>query len=160
MAIPTKLGVNFTPEEVQQMKTAAQTITGIIKSKMEINLTNEERRSLSKVSDERMPYVLKSISTYAVDYPKLNGLAYQHSDAMADMKTFAELFQVLTLVEEAKEVVVEMQMVAGHFAFRFMRDQYNNAQRYRGDNVAGAQIVYDGLKACFEVSTDTEPDEA
>jgi hypothetical protein len=159
MAIPTKLGVRFTPEEIREMKTAAQTISRLIKGKMEINLTNEERRSLSKVSDERMPYVMKSITTYAIDYPRLNGLAYDHADAAADMRTFGELFQVLTLVDEAREVTTEMQMVAGHFAFRFMRDQYINAQRYRGDNVDGAQIVYDGLKACFEVSSGTGAEE-
>ena len=46
--------------------------------------------------------------------------------------------------------LTEMQMMAGHFAFQFMNDQYHNAKRYLGDDVDGAQVVYDGLKGCFE----------
>ena len=71
MAIPTKLGVEFTPAEVDAMKAAAQVIIDTIVAKADINLSNEERKSLSKVSNERMPFVLKSIGEYAVDYPAL-----------------------------------------------------------------------------------------
>jgi hypothetical protein len=150
MAIPTELGVSFTPAEVDSMKAAAKTITDLIRSKKAINLTNDERKNLSTVSDDRAPYVLKSLSEYAVSFPKLNGLAYSHKMAAEDMKTYGELFEVLTSLSEATEVATEMQMVAGHFSYKFMTDQYYNAKRYLGDNVEGAQVVYDGLKGCFE----------
>ncbi|MCF8464755.1 MAG: hypothetical protein K9G41_07935 [Flavobacteriales bacterium] len=48
-------------------------------------------------------------------------------------------------------------MAAGHFAFEFMGDQYYNAKRYLGKNVPGAQIVYDGLKGCFEGQGSNNP---
>jgi hypothetical protein len=150
MAIPTKLGVEFTPAEVDAMKAAAQVIIDTIVAKADINLSNEERKSLSKVSNERMPFVLKSIGEYAVDYPALNGIGYPLADAAKDMDTFGQMFEVITKVTEATERVVELQMVAGHFAFKFMTDQYDNAERYRDRNVAGAQVVYDGLKGAFE----------
>ncbi len=66
------------------------------------------------------------------------------------METYRQMFELLTAMAEAKEVATEMQMVAGHFCYKFMNDQYYNAKRYRGDNVGGAQVVYDGLKGCFE----------
>ena len=47
--------------------------------------------------------------------------------------------------------------VAGHFSYKFMTNQYYNAKRYLGDNVAGAQIVCDGLKGCFEGQGATKP---
>lgn len=150
MAIPTELGVSFTDQEIDDMKAAAQTITDLIRSKKAINLTNEERKNLSKVSNERAPFVLKSIGEYAMDYPSLNGLSYPLSSAGEDLKTYGGMFQVMTALAEATEVTTEMQMVAGHFCFEFMNDQYYNAKRYLGDNVEGAQIVYDGLKGCFE----------
>lgn len=159
MAIPTKFGLEFTDAELEQMRDAAQSITNIIRAKMEINLTNEERKTLSKVGDDRLPYVLKSISTYAEAYPQFTSLAYPAEDAEKDAETFGQLFQVSTLMDEANEAVTEMQMVAGHFAYRFMRDQFYNASRYLGDNVEGAQVVYDGLKDCFEVSDNQASDD-
>ncbi len=150
MPVPTKLGVDFTDAEVDAMKAAAQVIIDTIVSKVDLNLSNEERKSLSTVSNERTPFVLKSISEYAVDYPTLNGIGYPLADASKDMDTFGQMFEVLTKITEATERAEELQMVAGHFAYEFMRDQYANAERYRDKNVAGAQVVYDGLKDCFE----------
>jgi len=153
MPIPLQLGVSFTPAEIAAMKAAAQTITNTIISKMNFNMGNQERGELSKVGDERAPYVLKSIADYGVTYPNLNGQAYPHALAAADLGTYGQMFEVLTVMKEAVERAEEMQMVAGHFCFEFMRDQYANAERYRDKNVAGAQVVYDGLKGCFEQST-------
>ena len=150
MPIPTKLGVDFTAAEVDAMKAAAQVIIDTIVAKADINLSNDERKNLSTVGDERVPYVLKSIGEYAVDYPTLNGIGYPLADAAKDMDAYAQMFEVITKVTEATERVVELQMVAGHFAYEFMRDQYANAERYRDRNVAGAQVVYDGLKGAFE----------
>lgn len=150
MAVPVQLGVVFTPVEIATMKTAAQSITSMVRSKIMFNMSNEERESLSKVGDERAPFVLKSIGDYGVTYPNLNGQAYAHPMAAIDMSTFGDMHEVLTVLAEATEVVTELQMVAGHFCFKFMRDQYDNAAKYRSENVAGAQVVYDGLKDCFE----------
>jgi len=150
MAIPTEMGVSFTQAEVDSMKASLQSVIDLIRAKKAVNLTNDERQSLSSISDERAPYVLKSISEYGVSYPKLNSMAYDLSKATADLDTFGSLFEVLTTLSEAVEVTEEMQMAAGHFAYKFMRDQYMNAERYRGDNVEGAQVVYDGLKGAFE----------
>lgn len=150
MSVPTELGVSFTSAEIDSMKAAAKTITDTIRAKKQINLSNDERKDLSTINDGRLPYVIKSIGDYAAQYPKLNGLAYPEASAKADLQTYTGLFELLTSIKEANEVAEEMQMVAGHFCFKFMNDQYYNAKRYLGDNVEGAQVVYDGLKGCFE----------
>jgi hypothetical protein len=150
MPIPTKLGVDFTEAEIDAMKAAVQTIIDTIDAKVSFNMSSQERQDLSKVGDQRLPYVQKSINEYGIDYPKLNGLAYDHASAELDLKTYDGMFEVLTKLSEATEKAEEMQMVAGHFCYKFMRDQYDNAEKYRTENVTGAQVVYDGLKACFE----------
>lgn len=151
MAIPTELGVSFTEQEIDDMKAAVQLITSIVRSKKILNLSNDEKSyKLSTVSNERLPYVHKSIDDYAVSFPNLNGQGYPLPMATNDLRTFGSLQELQTAMAEANEVVDEMRLVAGHFAYDFMGDQYYNAKRYLGKNVAGAQIVYDGLKACFE----------
>ena len=158
MAIPTELGVSFTPTEVASMKAAAKIITDLIRSKKSLNLSNDEKKGeLSTVSDERAPFVIKSIADYGLAYPNLNGLAYKHDLALKDLSTFRDLFELQTAMAEANEVVDEMRLVAGHFCFKFMNDQYYNAKRYLGDDVPGAQIVYDGLKGCFEGQGSNNP---
>ncbi|MBI1289595.1 MAG: hypothetical protein GC178_18695 [Flavobacteriales bacterium] len=155
MPVPVVLGVEFTQAEVDAMKAGAQVIIDTIVSKINLNLSNEERQGLSTVSNQRLPYVLRSVKEYAVDYPNLNGIGYSLADADKDLDTFGQMFEVLTKLTEATERTEELQMVAGHFAYEFTRDQYANAERYRTKNVAGAQVVYDGLKECFEVSGTT-----
>lgn len=151
MAIPTELGVVFTSTEIDDMKAAAQLIAATVRSKKILNLSNDEKSGgLSTVSDERLPYVHRSIDDYAVSFPNLNGQGYPLALAANDMATFGDLLELQTAMAEANEVVDEMRLVAGHFAFEFMGDQYYNAKRYLGKNVPGAQIVYDGLKGCFE----------
>jgi hypothetical protein len=149
MAIPLQLGIPFTSAEILTMKTAIQSVTALIKSKSTFNMSTEEREELSKVGNERLPFALKSVKEYGVDYPNLNGQAYPFALADVDMDNYGQLIQVLTALAEANEVTTEFQMVAGHFCFEFMTDQYDNASKYRDKNVAGAQVVYDGLKDCF-----------
>lgn len=150
MAIPTELGVNFSRAEIDSMEAAINTVIRIIRSKQALNLTNAEKNSLHIISNNRFPYVQKAVEDYGVAYPKLNGLAHPHGKAAANWQTYNKLFEVLTSMTAATELATEMQMVAGHFCFKFMKDQYANAKRYRNDNVKGAQVVYDGLKGCFE----------
>lgn len=150
MSVPVKYGIPFTPEEEQAIETALQTIISTLQRKVEFNMTEDERKSLSKVGNERAPYVLKSIGDYAVQFPNLNGLAYPYELAAIDMKNMGLTTTMLTSLKYITEMTEELQMVVGHFCFKFMRDQYQNAERYRGDNVPGAQVVYEGLKDCFE----------
>ena len=151
MPVPLKLGISFTQQQIDDMNAAAKLINDTIKSVIDFNLTIKERESLSKMSAERGPYVLKSIGEYAEAFPHLNGLSYSAIDAAADLQTYAQLEALLTQLTQSTERATEVQMVAGHFCFEFMRDQYANAERYKDHgSVEGAQVVCDGLKGCFE----------
>lgn len=150
MALPLQLGNPFTPAEEATIDAAMQSIITIMQSKTGFNLSNPERNKLSKVGTDREPYVVRSISDYGPQYPNLNGQAYPLPLATDDLSTYAYAGKMLTGIAQMKELTEELRMVAGHFAYLFMRDQYQNAERYRSHNVAGAQVVYDGLKGCFE----------
>lgn len=150
MPVPVKLGVAFTPAEITAMQDAAKLISDTIKAKVLINLSEEERQTLSKVGDNRFAFAAKSIKEYGVEFPQFNGIAYPIADADNDFNTYGEMGALLSLMQEATERATELQMVAGHFMFQFLTDQYANAERNLNRNVAGAQVVYDGLKACFE----------
>ncbi len=69
MAIPTELGVSFTPAEVDSMKTALNTVTAILRSKAEFNLSNQERNKLHIISNDRFPFARKSVVDYGVSFP-------------------------------------------------------------------------------------------
>jgi len=150
MAVPTQLGIIFTPEEEATIDTALQDILTILQSKATFNMSNEERQGLSSVGDERFPYVLRSISNYGVTYPHLNGLAYSHTMADHDLATYGYTSGIEPRLDQITELTTELKQVAGHFCFKFMRQQYKNAEANLAENVAGAQVVYDGLKDCFE----------
>jgi hypothetical protein len=150
MATPAQYGIPFTPAEEAVIQAAYQSVLTILQSKVNFNMTDEERQGLSKVGMERAPYVLKSINDYAQQFVNLNGQAYPLALASVDLANYGLTSTMLTTLGLLTEITTEIQMVSGHFAFEFMRDQYENAKRYRGNNVAGAQVVYDGLKGCFE----------
>lgn len=150
MPVPVKLGVQFTTPEIDAIKAGIQVAIDAIKAKIILNLSTEEREELSKVGPERMPYVLKSVTEYGVMYPQFNPLAYAFADADKDLTTYGQMDEVLVKLTEANELAAELQMVAGHFTYLFMRKQYGNAESNKDENVPGAQVVYDGLKGCFE----------
>ncbi len=149
MPVPTKLGISFTPAEAAAMQAAAQVIIDTIESKRELNLSNAERKKLSKMGAKRMAYVQKSILELGPGYPQFNPLAYTLTDAQNDLATSLVLETILTKLTEASELAVEMKMVAGHFCYLFMRKQYEIAQVNKNENVTGAQVVVDELKAAF-----------
>ncbi len=150
MPIPPQFGIPFTPAEQATIQAAFLAVSTILRSKVNFNMTEDERKELSKLGMERTPYVHKSINDYAVQFPNLNGLAYPLPLATIDLANHNYTASMLTSLASITETTTEIQMVSGHFAYEFMRDQYGSAKRYRGNNVAGAQVVYDGLKGCFE----------
>lgn len=150
MPIPLKVAVAFTPIEMDAMRDAAKLINNTIKSKIEFNMSTEEREDLNKMKDVRLPYALRGITEFGVNYPHLNGPAYTQADAKLDLDVFGEMMGLESLIEQAMERVVELRMAAGHFAWEFTGDQYANAQRNKDKNVEGAQVVYDAQKGAFE----------
>ena len=150
MPVPTTLDVTITVAEFDAMIDAAKLINNTIKAKIDFNLSNDERQSLSKVGPEREFYVGKSVNDYGVAYPHLNGLSVPHALAVKDADVNSQMNELLTWLKQATERVEELEMLSGHFAFTFMSEQYANAKAYKDKNVEGAQVVYDGLKGCFE----------
>ncbi len=150
MPVPVKLGLQFTTAEIDAMKAGIQVAIDTIKAKIILNLSTEEREKLSKVDDERLPFVFKSIKEYAVMYPQFNPQAYLFADADNDLSTYGQMDEVMVKLAETNELATELQMVAGHFCFKFMRKQYGIAESNKDENVPGAQVVYDGLKDCFK----------
>jgi len=114
MPVPVKLGIDFTPAEEASMVAGIQVVIDTIKAKITLNLSTKEREELSKVSNERVPYILRSIAEYAPMYPQFNPLAYSAADAQNDLKTYGQMDAVLTKLNEASELSTELQMVAGH----------------------------------------------
>lgn len=150
MPLPLKLGVTFSDAEVADMKAGMQVVINTIHSKIIANLSVKERSDLSKLGPERIPYAEKSIGIYGIDYPQFNPLAYLFADAQKDAETYAQMQQVISKLKECGEVATELQMLAGHFVYLFMRKQYENGQSNVDENVPGAQVIVDGLKGAFE----------
>jgi hypothetical protein len=152
MALPNKLGISFTTAEMNAMMAGIKAVTDGIRIKMVLNIDKDTRRKLSKVNDGREPYVLKSVKDFAVNFPVFNPIAYPLSDAEKNLDTRNKMTELRYALENALEIVKEMEMVAGHEAFAFMRQQYKAAQHNLSTNITGAQTVVDGLKGAFRVT--------
>jgi hypothetical protein len=157
MSVPLTLGITFTQAELDAMQAGVQVVIDTIAAKISFNLSNEERQQLSKVGDERFPFVERSINDYGINYPQFNPLAYTYANVQKDGSVYGQMSSLLSKIKEADEVTQELQMVAGHFCFLFMRKQYELAQSNIDQNVPGAQVVYDGLKECFERDSNPVP---
>jgi hypothetical protein len=150
MALPNKMGISFTPAEFTAIKAAAQSVISLIEAKIILNISNEDRQSLSKVGPEREPFVNDSISDFGVNIPAFNPVGWPLADATNDATFYGQMKELRTILSQATERAEEAQMVAGHFAFQFMLGQYAVAKDNVGGNVPGAQTIVDGLKGAFE----------
>lgn len=144
------MGISFTPAEFTAIKAAAQSVIDLLQAKIILNISNEERKSLSKVGPEREPYVDISIADYAVNIPAFNPVGWPILDATNDATFYGQLQELRTILAQGTESAEEAQMAAGHFAFQFMLGQYAVAKDNVGGNVPGAQTIVDGLEGAFE----------
>jgi hypothetical protein len=156
MPIPTS-PLNLTAAQITALNTALDTIVTTLTAAGAANLTKEEIASLQAIGDTRQPFVDRTMQQHVVNYPTLLPNFVPLTEAQKHYTNANALKAMLLKISKINEMADECRMVADHYAFEYMRDVYQNAQRGKSRNVLGSDVVYEDLKPLFEQSPTTPP---
>jgi len=162
MPMPSEMGLEFTPVEVQDMLNHFNGILAIMNAKKVVQLTAKERQGAQSVSEIRFPYTENAIHNLAPTFPNLQPSFLSLADAEKDFSASSDLRSLANVRNEVNDRMIDFAMASEHFAFEYMRQFYHNAQRAQGVNTPGADTVVEALAPLFEGQGErnSEDDEA
>lgn len=155
---PNTMGVNFTAPQLAAINGAFDTIITTIRAVKEVNLSPAEREGANSISNERQPYVDRTIRQHVVNYPGLVVLPNVATTSSIDYGMWQNCANLLVRWLEVEELLKDMGMSAGRLAFKFMRNVYDYCERYKDEaSVLGAQTVYSDLYELFRHEQNPQP---
>lgn len=147
MPIPV-LNQTLTAAELAAIETALAALETSLP--VDINLTEEERRSLSTVGNERAALLTKVIEDLAPANPKLQPQFSSLGDAKTDYELANQLRPFIPRLKGVVERFEEMRQVALHEGWQYVLDFYNSAGQARQRNVPGSEAVYEEMFPFFD----------
>ena len=117
----------------------------------QFNLTKEERKTLSNISDQRYPYVQRAIKNHGpVNANLVSGFAGTQAEASNDLTFYDQMESLIGQLKQILEIYQDTQQVAGSEAYAWTRAIYNTAKEAAANQVPGADAVVDDLGTMFE----------
>ncbi len=138
---------NDVREQVQQKLKEVQEFLPFL-----INLTNDERATLPKMKDTRLPFVNKSLS-HATMNPKLEPQYTDITEFSKDMALYTQLTPIFQQLNSLYEMVDDTMMALGSEAYVAALSIYNTAKGAAKSKVPGIDAVVSDLKPLFEMKT-------
>jgi len=114
-----------------------------------VNLTAEERRSLSKMGDKRFTFVIK-VMEYTVSEPQFNPPYLSLREANKDLALFNDLRNPLSESTQVTEIISDTQMAAGVEIYDYCRAYYDVVKEASIRNVPGAESIFNDLNEFFD----------
>lgn len=153
--MPDKMGITFTPEEIDDMTDHFNGILAIMNAKKVVQLTAEERKGAQSASETRIPYIQQAIEILAPDFVNLQPGFLSLADATNDWEATSELRALAALRAEVNDRMTDFAMASEHFAYQYMRVFYSNAKQALAVSTPGADTVVDALSPLFEGQGDS-----
>jgi hypothetical protein len=148
MPLNIHLNVNYTAAQkttiengLNSARTEMENVVGV-----PLNLSVKERGSTPSVDEHREMYVRDAIENLADIFPNMLGEEITPARAKALWEyrnsNMAFMVQLQTMIDFLEDTTIN----AENFCLKFTEDMRANAERYKGRNVHGADVVWDRLK--------------
>ena len=122
-----------------------------------INLTEEERQSLPKMGNSKLPFVIKALN-YAEANPTLCPGYVSVPELRKDLQLNTRVLAMLQLLRPYVDSMDDTGLAVGSEAYVTSLAFYNSVGQAAKLNVAGASAIYADLKTHFEqASTPATP---
>ena len=141
----------LTPVELTSIETFIAGLENVLPAALQVNLTEEERRTLATVGTERFPLMVRTIEDLAPANPKLQPTFTTLAEATRDYTLSNQLRPFLPRLKALVERFEETQQVALHETWQYVLDFYNNTQQARQRNVPGSEAVYQEMFPFFDL---------
>jgi len=113
-----------------------------------VHLTPDDRRSLAKVGEKGLSFVIKG-GDYAAQFPALRPVFMDYDDFLIDLGVVTNLRPLLQMVESLQQGLDDTVTQAGSEAFTSMLTFYIHNREAAKAHAPHAQVVYDDLSERF-----------
>jgi len=148
MPLNVYLNVNYSAAQ----KTTIETSLNNAKSEIEtvignpLNLSVAERSATPSVNANRESYVRDAIENLAGLFPNMVGEEITPSRAAALWQFRNTNEGYIVRLKAMLDILIDASINAENICLKFTEDMRKNAERYKGRNVNGADVVWDRLK--------------
>lgn len=151
----TNINFIFTAAQIAAIQAALNVLKSPVNMPVQFNLTKEERTSVPNISNDRYPYVQRTIKNHAPNNPVLTagavGLgAGTLAEADNDLTFYDQMEPFILQIMQILEIYRDTQQVGGGEAYKWMRIFYKYSQQAAANNVPGSDAVVDDLKTLFD----------
>jgi len=151
----SNINITLTPAQILAIQKAISELKNPSNMPVQFNLTKAERTSIPNISNERYPYVQRSVQIHGPTNPVLaNGVAGLGvgtlAEATNDLTFYDQMKSFILQLLQVVEIYQDTQQVAGGEAFNWMEELYDYSKSAAKNQVPGADAVVDDLKTLFE----------
>lgn len=151
----SNINIVLTPAQVAAIQAAINALKAPANMPVQFNLTKAERGSVPNISNERYPYVQRSVQIHAPTNPVLaSGVAGLGvgtlAEATNDLTFYDQMKSFILQILQVVEIYKDTQQVAGGEAYNWMSELYKYSKQAALNQVPGADAVVDDLKTLFE----------
>ena len=153
-----RISLKFTDAEITQIKAAIESLVGLLAPKL-VALSGEEKKRLSKISDDSIPFNEK-VAQYVVSNPEFLPMFRTADEFLTDFSAFRELRGFIRLLEQIFGNLQDTSMLAGSEADGFARAYYGAVGQAAKLGIPNAQPIYDDLSERYEAQRANRPKSA
>jgi hypothetical protein len=144
----SNISAALTGAQITAINTALDTIFTTLA--FGINLTNEERQTLAKPGDDKLPFMIK-VMQYANSNAALRPAFASLPEAQKDEKLNTDLQPIDGRINQLLEIVQDTRLATQVELYDYCRLFYNNVQEAAKRNVPGSEAIYMDLKQYFDL---------
>jgi len=119
-----------------------------------IKLSNEQKKSLPKLDDVRLPFTEKGL-VYGGKQPMIVPPYTDLAEYNKDLTFYKDTSEIASELESLVEIVIDSRMAAGADAYTAALSIYNSAKNASKMGVPGTQAIVDDLRKLFESKNTT-----
>ena len=157
MPLIENLDADYTPAQLADIETALDNVITIIQSVYTGNITADERDTIRSMAEGRYPYAANAIGNLGPQFTNLISREITLTRAAKNFNAYQQNGQINTKVQRILDLITDFNSNAGWVCMKFTDDLYSEAERYKGRNVQGADVVYDALKPLYERERAPQP---
>jgi hypothetical protein len=147
MPLQNQVAVTFTPEQLEQIRTAITTLNTVLKPQL-VQLGPQSRMELAKMGDKTIGFVSKTLE-HARNNPDLTPRYFNLDDADIDFHAVTILREFSGSLGTLSEMLQDTMTLSGSEAYTASLAFYNSVKNAAKDEQPGAKLIYDDLKARF-----------
>ena len=147
MSLENKISLEITAEDIQAVKDAIQVIRTKLGSEL-IQLSPEDRQSLTKMGDKSYTFVTKSLE-YMMSHSDLVPNYIDVPEMEKDVVAVTTLRQLLQDLNPLVNGIEDTMMLAGSEAMMTSLSYYNNVKVAADSKVPAAETIYNDLRTRF-----------